>query len=103
MTTSVPIKPRAYTAICTRVGKWWEITIPELDQVTQARRLDEVAATVADLVALLTDTRPAAIEVNVQAHEGPGVEPARIRRLALVATAPVAAWRMIREALTSGR
>src|SRR5262249_37417365 len=56
----------SYTAVCERDGDWWVITVPELDAgaVTQARTLDEVPATVADLVALMTDADPATIEVR---------------------------------------
>lgn len=47
----------SYTAVCEREGVWWVVTVPELASggVTQARTLDEVPATVADLVALMTD------------------------------------------------
>ena len=62
--TSAPV---TYTAVCQRAGKWWEITVPELDEVTQARRLDDVPATVADLVALMTGADPASIRVKAQA------------------------------------
>ena len=62
-----------YTAVCERVGDWWEITVPELDEVTQARSLDDVPATVADLVALVTGTDPATVRVNVEASTGPGI------------------------------
>jgi len=55
------------------VGDWWEITVPELDEVTQARSLDDVPATVADLVALVTGTDPAIVRVNVEASTGPGI------------------------------
>ena len=53
--------PVAYTAICEREGDWWVITVPELESggVTQARTLDEVPATVADLVAVMTGIDPA--------------------------------------------
>jgi hypothetical protein len=60
--------PATYTAVCQRAGKWWEITVPELDEVTQARRLDDVPATVADLVALVTGADPASIRVEVKAQ-----------------------------------
>jgi hypothetical protein len=62
-----------YTALCEREGDWWVVTVPELEsgRVTQARRLDEIPATVADLVALMTGADPANVEVNVQAHAGP--------------------------------
>jgi hypothetical protein len=103
VTTSTPTKPRIFTAICKRVGHWWEITVPELDEVTQARRLDDVPATVADLVALMTGTDPADVEVNVQAHAGPGLDLARLGRLALIAAGLMIAWRMIREAMAPAR
>jgi predicted RNase H-like HicB family nuclease len=64
----------AYTAICEREDDWWVVTVPELEsgRVTQARTLDEVPATVADLVATMTGADPKTIEVNVQAHSRPG-------------------------------
>jgi hypothetical protein len=62
-----------YTAICERVGKWWEITVPELDEVTQARGLEDVYATVADLVALMTDADPATVKVNLKLPQGPNL------------------------------
>lgn len=48
--------PVTYTALCRREGNWWVITVPELEygSVTQARTLDEVPSTVADLVATMT-------------------------------------------------
>jgi predicted RNase H-like HicB family nuclease len=68
----------AYTAVCEREGDWWVITVPELEsgRVTQARTLDEVPATVADLVATMTGADPASVEVNLTGHEqsGPRVE-----------------------------
>lgn len=81
-----PVTTTTYTAICEREGDWWLITVPELDSggVTQARTLDEVPATVADLVALMTDADPAIIEVNMKVHAGPGIN---LGKLALVATA----------------
>jgi hypothetical protein len=70
--TSAPV---TYTAVCQRAGKWWEITVPELDEVTQARRLDDVPATVADLVALMTGADAATIRVEVKAQAaGPSLD-----------------------------
>lgn len=70
-----------YTAICEREGDWWVVTVPELDsgRVTQARSLDDVPGTVADLVALMTGTDPADVEVTVSAHAGPGLATNRLR------------------------
>jgi hypothetical protein len=69
-----------YTAVCEREGDWWVITVPELEsgRVTQARSLDEIPATVADLVAVMTGADPADVEVNVQGHAGPGLSAATL-------------------------
>jgi len=82
-----------YTAVCEREGDWWVITVPELDSgaVTQARTLDEVPTTVADLVALMTDADPATIEVDMKVHATPGPDPGKIARLALAAVGAAAA------------
>jgi predicted RNase H-like HicB family nuclease len=65
-----------YTALCERDGDWWVITVPELGSgnVTQARTLDEVPATVADLVALMTEADPASVEVDMRVRAGPGLD-----------------------------
>jgi hypothetical protein len=78
-----------FTAVCEREGDWWVVTVPELESggVTQARTLDEVPATVADLVALMTDADPASIEVNVQAKAGPGLKLGKLGLLAAVVVA----------------
>ena len=49
--------------------------VPELEAggVTQARTLDEVPETIADLVATMTGADPGSVEVNVRAHAGPGL------------------------------
>lgn len=56
-----------YTALCERVGKWWEITVPELEsgRVTQARRLDQVDETVRSLVRLMMGHEPGSVTVEV--------------------------------------
>ena len=56
-----------YTVVCKRVGRWWEITVPELDgRVTQARRLDQVDEMVRSLVSLILDVPGDSFEVAVQ-------------------------------------
>jgi hypothetical protein len=67
--TSAPV---TYTAVCQQAGTWWEITVPELDETTQARRLGDVPATVADLVALTTGADPASIRVEMKAQVAAG-------------------------------
>ena len=91
-----------YTAVCEREGDWWVVTVPELESggVTQARTLDEVPATIADLVALMTDTDPASVEVNMKVHAGPGLDLSKVALVAVGAVGTVAAiiWRVIRAA-----
>ena len=66
-------EPVAYTAVCERGGAWWVITVPELAAggATQARTLDEVPETVADLVATMTGADPASIDVIVRTRPDP--------------------------------
>ncbi|MDR0960236.1 MAG: hypothetical protein LBM23_07795 [Propionibacteriaceae bacterium] len=46
---------RTLTARCERSGKWWAVTVDEMDNLfTQARRLDQVPMMVKDAVTLLT-------------------------------------------------
>jgi hypothetical protein len=93
------IESVTYTAVCEREGDWWVITVPELEAggVTQARTLDEVPATVADLVATMTGVDPASVEVNVRAHAGPGLDLGRLGRAALIAAGLAIAWRALRQ------
>jgi DNA-directed RNA polymerase specialized sigma24 family protein len=58
---------KTYTAVCERVDKWWEITVPELDgRVTQAKRLDQVEGVVRSLVSLILEVPADSFEVVVQ-------------------------------------
>lgn len=74
-----------YTAVCEQEGDWWVVTVPELASggVTQARTLDEVPATVADLVALMTDANPSSVEVNIKVHAGPGLDLSKLAMIAI--------------------
>ena len=62
-----------YTAICERVGRWWEITVPDLASgcVTQARHLRDVEATVTDLVALMAEIPEGDVKVSVLVPNAP--------------------------------
>jgi hypothetical protein len=58
---------RTYTAVCERVGGWWEITVLEMDgRVTQAKRLDQVEEMVRSLVSLILEVPADSFEVAVQ-------------------------------------
>jgi len=96
MTTAERAGSVTYTAVCHREGAWWVITVPELEtgRVTQARSLDEVPATVADLVATMTGADLSAIEVDVKAHAG--IDTTRLGLAAAAAVAAAVHWRAIR-------
>lgn len=55
------------TAVARRSGDWWAIEVPEVPGVfTQARRLDQVAAMVADAVSLMKEAPAESVEVVVR-------------------------------------
>jgi hypothetical protein len=102
-TSAEKADPVTYTAVCEREGDWWVITVPELEsgRVTQARSLDEVPETVADLVATMTGMDPTRVEVDVKAHAQAGTN-----RLGLAAGLTLAAavlWRAFRNARMPAR
>lgn len=70
-----------YTAICERVGKWWEITIPEINEITQAKRLSQVEETVRSLVHLMAGVYPDVVHVEVRMPDDLHEEVARARQL----------------------
>ncbi|NMM90893.1 hypothetical protein B2J88_42370 [Rhodococcus sp. SRB_17] len=54
------------TAKAARDDGWWVVEVPEVDGAfTQARRLDQIPAMVADAVSLLEDVPAAAVEVEL--------------------------------------
>ena len=55
------------TAEAERSGKWWAIVVPEIKHgYTQARRIEDIDATVKDLVNLATDTPIEDITVSIK-------------------------------------
>lgn len=54
---------KMYTAIVTRDGKWWMIHVPELEGVTQARRLGEAGLMAREFIAVSTGARLDDVEV----------------------------------------
>lgn len=50
-----------------RDGKWWMIHVPDIDGLTQARRLSEVNDMARSLIAISTDTKLGDVEVDIVA------------------------------------
>jgi hypothetical protein len=93
-----------YTARCAREGKWWVVTVPELDRVTQARRLEQVEDMVRSLIGLFTDDNPAQAEVRLDVAVPEDVRRALHDAAALRATAEQAqAQAMAQRAAAAGR
>jgi len=57
---------RAYTVRVTREGKWWMVEVPDLDILTQARRLAEVEDMARSAVALSLDVAPSSFDLRVE-------------------------------------
>jgi hypothetical protein len=55
---------KAYTVDITWDGMWWMVTVPELDALTQARRMEDVATAAAELIALETGVAIADVEIE---------------------------------------
>lgn len=54
-----------YRVNVTREGRWWMVAIPELDELTQARRIGEAEAMARDLIALRTITAPDSFDIDM--------------------------------------
>lgn len=56
---------RGLEAIATRDGRWWQVRLPELDAVGQARTIREIPAVAAEIGALHLGVHEAELEVQV--------------------------------------
>jgi predicted XRE-type DNA-binding protein len=56
---------RNYEVTVRREGRWWMIAVPELDGLTQARRLDEVERMAREYIAVSTDVPLSKVAVEV--------------------------------------
>lgn len=63
-----------YDVTVTRDGKWWMVRIPEIDGLTQARRLAEVATMAREYVAVTTGVDLADVDVTVHVASVAGVD-----------------------------
>jgi len=57
---------KTYQVRATREQRFWLVSVPELDIVTQARSLDRAEATVRDLIAVWLDVPAEAFDVDVE-------------------------------------
>lgn len=63
---------KTYDVQVIRDGRWWMIEIPELDGVTQARRLDEVESMAREYIAVTLDLPLSKVAVSVSGIEVEG-------------------------------
>jgi hypothetical protein len=56
---------REYKVEVTRDGRWWMIDVPEIGQLTQARRVDEIEDMARSLISISTDIPLDQVAVNV--------------------------------------
>jgi hypothetical protein len=69
------------TAKAVRDGGWWVVEVPEVDGAfTQARRLDQIPAMVADAVGLLEDVPAGSVEVELDVDLGDPAVLEEVRR-----------------------
>lgn len=59
-----------YTATATRQGRWWIVSVPAVDGVTQALHLDDVAQAAAELVAVTRDVPLEDVRIKVATVPG---------------------------------
>ncbi len=55
-----------YTATATREGKWWMIRVPEVDGLTQARRLSDAGDAAREYIAVTLDVPLEDVQVVVK-------------------------------------
>jgi hypothetical protein len=60
-----------YKIEVTREGRWWMIYVPEIDQLTQARRIAEVVPMAESLIAVSTNHSLTDITVHILSLEVP--------------------------------
>jgi hypothetical protein len=54
-----------YKVEVSRDGRWWMINVPEIDQLTQARRINEIEDMARSVIAITTDTPLTDITVQI--------------------------------------
>lgn len=65
---------KTYKATVTREGKWWMVAIPELNGLTQARRLSEARLMAQEWIAVNLDVGVEYVDVDLSVPEVRGVD-----------------------------
>lgn len=63
---------KTYEVSVRREGRWWMVEVPELDGLTQARRLDEVERVAREFIAVTTDVPLSKVAAEVSVVEAGG-------------------------------
>lgn len=82
---------REYKVEVTRDGRWWMIHVPEIDQLTQARRIGEIVPMAESLIAVSTDQQLTDITVHITSIDVPGLGDIAARAAAIEAARNAAA------------
>jgi hypothetical protein len=80
-----------YDVEVTRDGRWWMIHVPEIGQLTQARRIGEIVPMAESLIAISTDRPLTAIKAQVASIDVPGLGDIAARAAAIEAARNAAA------------
>ncbi|MCL2423079.1 MAG: hypothetical protein FWD11_04165 [Micrococcales bacterium] len=64
----------AYTATAAREGRWWMVHVPEIDGLTQARRLAEVETMARELIAVTLNVSIDDVVVSVSVADVDGID-----------------------------
>ena len=68
---------KTYVVNVTREGKWWMVAIPEVDGLTQARRLSEAETMAREFIALKLDVPLDSMEIDLAVQNVGGVDVAQ--------------------------
>ncbi|GAA1572760.1 hypothetical protein GCM10009804_31630 [Kribbella hippodromi] len=72
---------KTYGVTVSRDERWWMVSIPEIEGLTQARRLDEVERMAREYVAVTTDVPLSAVAVEVSGIEADGQDLLEAKKL----------------------
>ena len=64
---------KTYAVQVSRDGRWWMIDIPEIDGLTQARRIADVEQAARELVAVTLDVKLSEVAVEIRYQDVAGV------------------------------